>query len=86
MISRCSAGGSKWNPPNNTVCALSDNILNIVLLRDVERDLSRASAPRWWHVGGCCVWYALVRDGLSELSWCSVIAGSRLLDCGQLKS
>jgi len=39
--------------PDNTICALSYYILNIVLLRDIEGDFSRASARagRARHVG-----------------------------------
>lgn len=33
------------NIPYNTISALANNILDIVLIRDIERDLAR---PAWW--------------------------------------
>lgn len=32
--------------PDNTVCALTDHILNLILVGDIERDLARASRRR----------------------------------------
>jgi hypothetical protein len=62
MVSSCPADTDRSNLPNNTVCALAYDILDIVLLRHVEGNLPGAAAARRWHVGGCCGWYALERE------------------------
>jgi hypothetical protein len=58
-VNSCLADTDRPNLPNNTVCALSYDILDVVLLRHIEGNLPRATAPRWWHVGGCWSCYAL---------------------------
>jgi hypothetical protein len=55
LVSGCGAGSASFHVPDDTVCALSDDVLDVILLRDVERDFPRATAPSRCarHGGGC---------------------------------
>ena len=67
LVSRCGAGRASFDVPDDTVCALSNDVLDVILLRDVERDFPGATAPSRCarHGGGCggesCSW----RGGVS---------------------
>jgi hypothetical protein len=55
LVSGCGAGSTSFHVPDDSVCALSDDVLDVILLRDVERDFPGATAPSRCagHGGGC---------------------------------
>lgn len=50
--------------PDDSICALTDHVLNVVLLRHIEGDFPRAAAACWCarHCGGVMGYFARVRE------------------------